>query len=107
MVPFLGSAHVAYIPKEGRVTGLSKIIRVVDMLAGRLQVQERLTSQIADTLQKCLDPRGVLVVIKAEHLCMSMRGVKKPGHLTVTSAVKGIFRSRQATRAEAMGLINN
>ncbi|HEX2049230.1 MAG TPA: GTP cyclohydrolase I FolE [Actinomycetota bacterium] len=106
MVPFVGRAHVAYIPNVGgQITGLSKIARLVDTLARRPQVQERLTTQIADTLEQALEPRGVLVVIEAEHLCMSMRGVRKPGHETVTSAVRGEFRTNTATRAEAMGLI--
>ena len=107
LVPFLGQAHVAYIPNmKGQITGLSKIARLVDVLAKRPQVQERLTSQIADTLETALEPRGVLVVIEAEHLCMSMRGVRKPGSKTVTSAVRGIFRENTATRAEAMGFIS-
>jgi GTP cyclohydrolase I len=106
MVPFLGKAHVAYIPsKEGRITGLSKLARVVDAVAKRLQLQERMTAQIAEAIQKALSPRGVLVVIEAEHLCMSMRGVRKPGTVTVTSAVRGLFRTDSATRAEAMGLV--
>jgi GTP cyclohydrolase I len=106
LVPFLGTAHVAYIPgKHGRICGLSKIARVVDVFAKRPQVQERLTSQIADTLLEQLDPTGVLVVIEAEHLCMSMRGVRKPGTVTTTSAVRGIFERNAATRAEAMSLI--
>jgi len=105
MVPFIGKAHVAYIPDENRITGLSKIGRVVDTLSRRLQVQERLTTAIADTLMRKLRPKGVLVVIEAEHLCMSMRGVKKPGITTTTSAVKGIFRSSQKTRMEALSLI--
>ena len=104
MVPFLGRAHVAYIPsKDGRITGLSKLARVVDAVAGRLQVQERMTTQIADAIESALSPRGVLVVIEAEHLCMSMRGVRKPGAITVTSAVRGLFRTDPRTRAEAMG----
>jgi GTP cyclohydrolase I len=103
LVPFLGRAHVAYIPsKDGRITGLSKLARVVDAAAGRLQVQERMTTQIADAIVRALAPRGVLVVIEAEHLCMSMRGVRKPGTVTVTSAVRGLFRSDPRTRAEAM-----
>ena len=102
MVPFIGKAHVAYIPDaEGRITGLSKIARVVDLLSKRLQVQERLTTQIADTLETALQPRGVFVVVEAEHLCMTMRGIKKPGSITVTSAVRGLFRSDARTRAEA------
>lgn len=106
LVPFMGHAHVAYIPnKEGQITGLSKIARVVDLLSKRPQVQERLTTQIADSIERALEPRGVLVVIEAEHLCMTMRGVKKPGAQTVTSAVRGLFRKNEATRAEAMGLI--
>ena len=106
MLPFNGKAHVAYIPaKDGRITGLSKIARVVDTLAKRLQVQERLTTQIADAIDEALEPRGVFVVIEAEHLCMTMRGVKKPGSLTVTSAVRGLFRSDERTRQEAISLI--
>jgi GTP cyclohydrolase IA len=106
LIPFIGKAHVAYIPNEqGQITGLSKLARVVDTLARRPQVQERLTTQIADAIEVALDPRGVLVVIEAEHLCMSMRGIRKPGSQTVTSAVRGQFRNSEATRAEAMGLI--
>lgn len=106
LVPFMGKAHVAYIPSEkGCITGLSKVARLVETLSKRPQVQERLTTQIADVLEEGLAPRGVLVVIEAEHLCMTMRGVKKPGAQTVTSAVRGIFRDNSATRAEAMGLI--
>ncbi len=106
LVPFMGRAHVAYIPgKHGRICGLSKLARVVDVYARRPQVQERMTSQIADTIVEHLDPQGVLVVIEAEHLCMSMRGVKKPGAITTTSAVRGIFARNIATRAEAMSLI--
>lgn len=108
LVPFTGRAHVAYIPGEdGRITGLSKIARLVDGYARRPQVQERLTTQIADALQTVLKPDGVFVVIEAEHMCMSVRGVKKPGSLTVTSAVRGSFKSSPATRAEAMGLITH
>jgi GTP cyclohydrolase I len=107
-VPFTGRAHVAYIPgDDGRITGLSKIARLVDGFARRPQVQERLTTQIADALQEALNPDGVFVVIEAEHLCMSMRGVKKPGSLTVTSAVRGLFKTSHATRAEAMSLITH
>lgn len=107
LIPFVGKAHVAYIPNEsGCITGLSKLARLVDVLAKRPQVQERLTTQVADAIQKKLDPRGVLVVVEAEHLCMSMRGIRKPGTQTVTSAVRGLFRSNEATRAEAMGLIS-
>jgi GTP cyclohydrolase IA len=106
LLPFNGKAHVAYIPnKDGRITGLSKVARVVDTLAKRLQVQERLTTQIADAIDDALEPRGVFVVIEAEHLCMTMRGVKKPGSLTVTSAVRGLFRSDTRTRQEAISLI--
>ena len=106
LVPFHGVAHVGYIPGEdGRVTGLSKIARLVEVYARRPQVQERMTSQIADALADVLVPRGVLVVIEAEHLCMGMRGIRKPGATTVTSAVRGIFRQSQATRSEAMSLI--
>ncbi|MDQ3940079.1 MAG: GTP cyclohydrolase I FolE [Actinomycetota bacterium] len=107
LIPFIGKAHVAYIPNEkGQITGLSKLARLVDTLSKRPQVQERLTTQIADAIEHALDPRGVLVVIEAEHLCMSMRGVNKPGAQTVTSAVRGQFRNNDATRAEAMRLIN-
>lgn len=105
LVPFVGRVHIAYIPKGGRVTGLSKLVRVVDILSKRLQVQERLTTQIADIVMTKLKPRGVMVVIEAEHLCMSFRGVKKPGILTVTSAVRGIFKENQKTRAETLALI--
>lgn len=106
LVPFMGRAHVAYIPGEhGRICGLSKLARVVDVFAKRPQVQERMTSQIADTIVEYLDPAGVIVVIEAEHLCMSMRGVRKPGSQTVTSAVRGMFQRNAATRAEAMSLI--
>ncbi len=106
LIPFAGRAHVAYIPGEdGRITGLSKIARLVDGFAKRPQVQERLTTQIADALVEVLNPSGVLVMLEAEHFCMSMRGVKKPGSLTITSAVRGLFKSNAATRAEAMSLI--
>lgn len=106
LVPFHGVAHVAYIPgDDGRITGLSKLARLVDGFAHRPQVQERLTAQVADAMVKILQPRGVFVVIECEHLCMSMRGVRKPGTLTVTSAVRGIFKANPATRAEAMALI--
>jgi GTP cyclohydrolase IA len=108
LVPFAGKAHVAYIPgPEGRIAGLSKLARLVDGFARRPQVQERLTTQIADAIVEALHPDGVLVMIEAEHLCMSMRGVKKPGALTVTSAVRGLFKSNPATRAEAMSLITH
>jgi GTP cyclohydrolase IA len=106
LVPFHGRAHVGYIPNEdGRITGLSKLARVVELFSKRPQVQERLTAQVADTLVRRLDPRGVIVVMEAEHLCMSMRGVRKPGARTVTSAVRGLFETCQSTRAEAMSLI--
>jgi GTP cyclohydrolase IA len=106
LLPFSGKAHVAYIPnKDGRITGLSKIARVVDILSKRPQVQERLTTEIADTIDEALQPRGVFVLIEAEHLCMTMRGVRKPGSTTVTSAVRGLFRSSVATREEAMRFI--
>lgn len=105
LVPFTGVAHVGYIPNaEGRITGLSKLARLVDVYARRLQVQERLTTQVAESLMRILEPRGVIVVIEAEHLCMTMRGVRKPGAKTVTSAVRGQLRD-PATRAEAMSLI--
>lgn len=107
LLPFIGSANVGYIPNpQGKVTGLSKLARLVDGYARRPQVQERLTSQIADALENELQPRGVIVIIDAEHLCMSMRGVRKAGASTVTSAVRGIFRDNAATRAEAMRLID-
>jgi GTP cyclohydrolase I len=103
LIPFSGKAHVAYIPnKDQQITGLSKIARVVDLLSKRPQVQERLTTEIADTLDAALSPRGVFVVIEAEHLCMTMRGIKKPGSVTVTSAVRGLFRTDARTRQEAM-----
>ncbi len=105
MLPFAGVAHVAYIPKGGRIVGLSKIARVVDNLSRRLQVQERLTKQIADLINEHLRPLGVMVVIEAEHMCMSMRGAKKPKSITVTSAVRGSFRTNAVTRAEAISLI--
>jgi GTP cyclohydrolase I len=107
MIPFVGKAHVAYIPgDDGRITGLSKLARLVDAFARRLQVQERMTTQIADSLERALEPRGVLVVVEAEHLCMSMRGVRKPGTLTVTSAVRGLFRDDPRTRAEALQFVH-
>lgn len=106
LAPFFGKAHVAYIPaKDGHICGLSKLARLVDTFAKRPQVQERLTSQVADTLIEQLHAQGVIVVIEAEHLCMSMRGIKKPGSRTTTSAVRGIFQRDQATRAEALSLI--
>jgi GTP cyclohydrolase I len=106
LLPWIGKAHVAYIPDDdGRVTGLSKLARLVDAYAKRPQVQERLTSQIADELDRTLTPKGVMVVIEAEHLCMTMRGIRKPGATTVTSAVRGLFRQNVATREEAMRFI--
>jgi GTP cyclohydrolase I len=105
LLPFFGKAHIAYLPKEGRVVGLSKLARVVDIMTRRLQLQERLTTEIAKVLMDGLSPHGVLVVIEAEHLCLTMRGVKKPNSLTVTSAVRGIFEKNEATRAEAFSLI--
>jgi GTP cyclohydrolase I len=106
LTPFFGHAHVGYIPNEkGQITGLSKLARLVDVFARRPQVQERMTTQIADSLMEVLEPRGVIVVVEAEHLCMAMRGVRKPGAKTVTSAVRGSFRSSDSTRAEAMSLL--
>ena len=106
LVPFIGRAHVAYIPgNDGRITGLSKLARLVDGYARRLQVQERMTTEIADAIEQALAPKGVLVVVDAEHLCMSMRGVKKSGTSTVTSAVRGLFRNDPATRMEAMQFV--
>ncbi|MGH9156960.1 MAG: GTP cyclohydrolase I FolE [Acidimicrobiales bacterium] len=107
MVPFVGKAHVGYIPNaSGRITGLSKLVRLVDAHARRLQVQEKLTHQIADSIERVLEPRGVIVVLQAEHLCVSMRGVRKPGSTVVTSAVRGQFRDDGRTRAEAMAFIH-
>jgi GTP cyclohydrolase I len=105
LVPFIGRAHVAYMPQAKRVTGLSKLARIVEMEARKLQVQERLTSAIANDIMKTLKPRGVMVVVEAEHLCMTIRGVHKPGTVTVTSVVRGIFREKPATRAEALSLL--
>ena len=106
LIPFVGKAHVAYIPnRDGRITGLSKIARLVDVLSKKPQVQERLTTEIADALDEALEPRGVFVVIEAEHLCMTMRGVRKPGSITATSSVRGVFRTDARTRAEAFELI--
>lgn len=105
LLPFIGKAHIAYIPQGGRITGLSKLVRVVDAFSKRLQVQERLTTQIADLIMQKLKPQGCMVVIEAEHLCMAMRGVKKPGTTTVTSAVRGVFKKNQKTRAETLNLI--
>ena len=105
LAPFVGRCHIAYIPKDGRILGLSKLARLAESFARRLQVQERLTSEIADTLYDGLKPVGVMVVIEAEHTCMSLRGVKKTGALTITSALRGGFRTDPRTRAEAMALI--
>ncbi len=107
LLPFIGRAHIAYIPKGGRVTGLSKIARVVEILSKRPQVQERLTTQIAGVIMGKLKPLGVMVVIEAEHLCMSMRGIKKPGISTVTSAVRGIFKENEKTRSETLALMKS
>ena len=107
LLPFVGRAHVAYIPKGGRVTGLSKLARVVDILSRRPQVQERLTTQIADMIMAKLKPQGCMVIIEAEHMCMSMRGVRKPGTLTVTSAVRGVFKENEKTRSETLALIRS
>ena len=105
-MPWHGQAAVGYIPgSDGRITGLSKLARLVDLYAKRPQVQERLTSQVADAVAKRLQPRGVIVVVQAEHLCMAMRGIRKPGSLTMTSAVRGIFKDDPRTRAEALSLI--
>ncbi|QSQ08836.1 GTP cyclohydrolase 1 [Koleobacter methoxysyntrophicus] len=105
LLPFMGKAHVAYIPRKGRLTGLSKLARVVETVSKRPQLQERITSEIADAIMEVLNPHGVAVVIEAEHMCMSMRGVRKPGAITVTSAVRGIFRTNEASRSEVLSLI--
>jgi len=105
LLPFFGKAHIAYIPKKQRLLGLSKVARLVEILSHRLQLQERLTKQIADTLMKVVQPLGVLVVIEAEHFCLTMRGVKKPGSLIVTSAIRGLFLKDAKARAEVLSLI--
>ncbi len=105
LLPFVGKAHVAYIPSGGKIVGLSELVKAVEILAKRPQVQERLTTQLVDLIMDRLKPKGAMVIIDAEHLCMSMRGVKKPGSRTVTSAVRGIFRSKQSTREELLELI--
>jgi GTP cyclohydrolase IA len=106
LLPFVGRAHIGYVPNEdGRITGLSKLARLVDVLSKRLQVQEHLTTEVADALERALEPRGVFVMVEAEHLCMTMRGVRKPGSVTVTSAVRGVFRTDARTRTEALELI--
>lgn len=106
LLPFFGKAHVVYIPREGRILGLSKVARIVDTLSRKPQLQERLTSEIADTVLEAVNPQSVCVVIEAEHLCMTMRGIRKPGSKTVTSAMRGGCRSDAKTRAEALSLIN-
>jgi GTP cyclohydrolase I len=105
LLPFMGKAHVGYLPR-GKVTGLSKLARVVEEISHRPQVQERMTHQIADLINADLDPKGVIVILEAEHTCMTIRGIRKPGSLTVTSAVRGLFKTNPASRAEAMALIN-
>jgi GTP cyclohydrolase I len=107
LLPFFGQAHVAYIPRKGKITGLSKLARTVETIAKRPQLQERLTCAIADMITECLNPLGVMVVVEAEHMCMTMRGVKKPGSMTLTSAVRGLFQTSEATRAEAFSLIRS
>lgn len=106
LLPFIGKAHVVYIPQNGRILGLSKIARIVDVMSRKPQLQERLTTQIADTLVDAVQPLGVAVVVEAEHLCMTMRGIRKPGSTTVTSALRGLCRKDARSRAEAMALIN-
>ena len=105
LLPFIGKAHVAYVPSKGKIVGLSKLARAVEIFAKRPQLQERLTAQLADLIMKKLKPKGAMVIVDAEHLCMSMRGVKKPGSRTVTSAVRGIFRTKESTRTEVLELI--
>jgi len=105
LLPFFGKAHVAYIPKKDKIIGVSKLIRLVEVFANRLQLQERLTKQVADTIMKSVMPHGVMVVLEAEHLCMTMRGVKKPGSKMITSAMRGIFLKDVRTRAEALSLL--
>ncbi|MEO0226026.1 MAG: GTP cyclohydrolase I FolE [candidate division WOR-3 bacterium] len=106
LLPFFGKAHIVYIPRDNRITGFSTLVRIIDIMSKRPQLQERLTSEIADFLMNTLKPLGLLIVIEAEHLCLSMRGVKKPGALTITSSIRGVMRS-PATRAEAFSLIKN
>lgn len=107
LIPFIGKAHIGYLPsREGKIAGLSKLARVVDVIAKRPQLQERITTEVADVIEQALDPRGVIVQIEAEHLCMTMRGVRKPGAVTVTSAVRGLMRSDPKTRAEAISMIH-
>jgi GTP cyclohydrolase I len=107
LVPFFGKAHVAYVPRGGRVVGLSKLARAVETVARRPQLQERITSTVADAIVRKLDPHGVVVVVEAEHMCMTMRGVKKPGSKTITSAVRGMFEKDAAARAEVFSLIRS
>ncbi|MCL4378038.1 MAG: GTP cyclohydrolase I FolE [Actinobacteria bacterium] len=108
MVPFFGKAHIAYVPNDsGKIIGLSKLIRVLEVVSRRLQVQERLTTIVADTIMEKIKPKGTMVIIEAEHLCMSLRGVKKPNTITITSAVRGLFRRNPASRSEAMSLIKS
>ena len=106
LLPFIGVAHVVYLPRKGRILGLSKIARIVDTISKKPQLQERLTSQVADVIMEAIDPLGVGVVVQAEHLCMTMRGIKKPGSKTITSALRGIMKTDARTRAEVMSLIN-
>jgi len=105
LLPFIGKAHIAYIPSAGKIVGLGALVKALDILAKRLQVQERLTTELADLIMNSLKPKGAMVIIDAEHLCISMRGVKRPGSRTVTSAVRGIFRTKQSTREELLELI--
>lgn len=105
LLPFHGKAHVAYLPDGNRIVGISKLLRVVDTLSRRLQIQERLTSQIADTINEAIKPKGVMVIVEAEHLCVTMRGIKKSGSIVKTSVVRGIFRENEKTRAETLSLI--
>ncbi|MBY0357429.1 MAG: GTP cyclohydrolase I FolE [Candidatus Obscuribacterales bacterium] len=106
MVPFIGTANIGYIPENGKITGLSKLARVVEAASKRLQVQERMTTEIADALLRSLNPQGVIVILEAEHLCMSIRGIKKPGSKTITSAVRGVIRDNPLTRSEVLSLMN-
>jgi len=106
LLPFVGVAHVVYIPKKGKIMGLSKLARIVDLLAKKPQLQERLTSEVANVIMETIEPLGVAVVVEAEHLCMTMRGIKKPGSKTVTSALRGIIKTDARTRSEVMSLIN-
>ena len=107
LVPFFGNVHVGYLPKDGKLTGLSKLARVVETISKRPQLQERFTANIADSILEKLEPYGVIVVIEAEHMCMTMRGVKKPGSKTITSVVRGVFAKDLKARAEVMSIINN